>query len=236
MLFQLLSRALANGNAELAADMLQDLVVVVVARHPDTGGLDLAAQRQHRDIRGSSADINDHPAIGHGNVDAGAEGRGNGLINEVDLPGTGGHDRLHHGVALNAGDGRRHADRHPGLDHVGAVHLIDEAADELTGHGVVTDDAVFQRENRGNIVGRAAHHSQCLVAHLQHGVLAGIHGHYAGLVEHNALPCLRNDDGGSTKVNADICLCHNPKVLSLVPKNPFSVSKRPRGPGNQIIL
>ena len=48
--------------------------------------------------------------------------------------------------------------------------------------------------------------------------------------------CLRNDDGGSTKVNADICLCHNPKVLSLVPKNPFSVSKRPRGPGNQIIL
>ena len=97
VLFQLLCGTLADGNAELVADMLQDLVIIVVARHTDTGGLDLAAQRQDSDIGGAAADINDHPAIGLGDVDAGTQCSGNGLIDQVDLTGTGGHHGLHHG-------------------------------------------------------------------------------------------------------------------------------------------
>ncbi len=103
----------------------------MVARHPHTGGFDLAAQAQHGDIGGAAADVDDHPAVRHGDVDAGAEGCGDRLINEVDLTRTGSHDGLHHSVALDAGDGGRHTDGHTGLDHVGAVDLIDEAADEL---------------------------------------------------------------------------------------------------------
>ena len=57
VLFQLLCGTLADGNAELVADMLQDLVIIVVARHTDTGGLDLTAQRQDSDIGGAAADI-----------------------------------------------------------------------------------------------------------------------------------------------------------------------------------
>ena len=231
ILFQLLSGALTDGDAELVAHMLQDLVVVVVARHADAGGLDLAAQAQHCDVRGAAADVDDHPAVGLGDVDAGAESCGDGLINEVDLTRTGCHDRLDHGVALDAGDGRRHTDRHAGLDHVGAVHLIDEPADELAGHGVVADDAVLQREDRGNIVRGAAHHGQRLIADLQHRVLAGIHRHHAGLIEHHAGALLRDDDGRGTKVDTDIILCHNTKILSLLSLF-LSECRAPR-PGNQ---
>ena len=189
----------------------------MVARHANTGGLDLAAQRQDSDIGGAAADINDHPAIGLGDVDAGTQCSGNGLIDQVDLTGTSGHHGLHHGITLNAGDGSGHADSHPGLDHVGAVHLIHKPADQLPGHGVVADDAVLQRENGGNIVGGAAYHGQGLVAHLQHGVLAGIHCHHAGLVEHDPLPCLCNDNGRCAQIDADVILCHNETFLSLLP-------------------
>ena len=209
MLFQFFSGALADGNAVFVADVLEDLLIVVVTGHAHTGGLDLAAKAQHGDIRGAAADINDHAAIRQGDVDAGAKGCGNRLIDQVHLTGTGSHHSLHHGVALNAGNGGGHAYCYPGLDHVGAVHLLDKAADQLPGHGVVADDAVLQREDGGNVVGGAAYHGQGLVARLQHGVLAGVHGHHAGLVEHHALALLRDDDGSSTKVDANIILCHN---------------------------
>ena len=201
--------ALADGDAVFVADVLENLLIIVVTGHAHTGGLDLAAKAQHGDIRGAAADINDHAAVRLGDVDAGAEGGGDGLVDQVHLTGTGGHHGLHHGIALNAGDGSGHTDSHPGLDHVGAVHLIHKPADQLPGHGVVADDAILQREDGGDIVGRASHHSQCFIAGFQHGVLAGIHCHNAGLIEHHALALLRNDDGSSTKVDADIILCHN---------------------------
>ena len=209
MLLQFLGGALADGDAVFVANMLEDFLIVVVTGHAHTGGLDLAAKAQHGDIRGAAADINDHAAVRQGDVDAGAEGGGDRLVDQVHLTGTGCHHSLYHGIALNAGNSGGHAHCHPGLDHVGAVHLLDKAADQLPGHGVVADDAVLQREDGGDIVGRTPHHSQCLVAGFQHGVLAGIHCHNAGLVEHHALALLRDDDGSSTKVDADIILCHN---------------------------
>ena len=194
----------------------------MVADHADAGGLHLAAEAQHSDVGGAAADVDDHPAIRHGDVDAGAESRGDRLINEVDLTRTGSHDGLHHGVALDAGDGGRHTDGHTGLDHVGAVDLIDEAADELPGHGMVADDAILQREDGGDVVGRTAHHCKGLVAGLKHAVLAGIHRHHAGLVEHDALPLLRDDDGRRTKIDTDVVLCHNRDISFLC--CPFSIS------------
>ena len=91
---------------------------------------------------------------------------------------------------------------------MGVVYLLDKAADQLTGHGVVADNAVFQRKDGGNIVWGAAHHGQSLIADFQHGVFARVHCHNAGLVEYNALPRLCDDDGGGTKVDTDIVLCH----------------------------
>ena len=73
---------------------------------------------------------------------------------------------------------------------------------------MVTDHTVLQREDGRNIVRGAAHHSKGLIACFQHGLLAGIHCHNAGLVEHNALALLRNDNGSGTKIDTDIVLCH----------------------------
>ena len=208
----------------------------MVARDADAGGLDLAAEAQHGDVGGAAADVDDHPAIGDGDVDAGAEGGGDRLIDEVDLTGTGGHDGLHHGVALDAGDGGGHADGHPGLDHVGAVDLIDEVADQLAGHGVVADDAVLQREDGGDVVGRAAHHCEGLVSCLEHAVLAGVHRHYAGLVEDDALPLLRDDDGRRTKIDTDVVLCHSREFLSLLPHSLLRSPISGRGSSKHIIV
>ena len=208
VLFQLFGGALANGNAVLVAHELEDFFVVVVAGHAYAGGLDLAAQRKHCNIGGAAADINDHAALRLGDVDAGAKGSGNGFVDQVHLTGTSGHHSLHHGIAFNAGNGGGHTDGHAGLDHVGAVHLLDKTADQLTGHGMVTDHTVLQREDGRNIVRGAAHHSKGLIACFQHGLLAGIHCHNAGLVEHNALALLRNDNGSGTKIDTDIVLCH----------------------------
>ena len=208
VLFQLFGGALANGNAVLVAHELEDLFVVVVAGHAHTGGLDLTAQTQHCNIGGAAADVDDHAALRLGDVDAGTESGGNGLVDQIHLTGTGGHHSFHHSIALDAGDRSRHADCHPGLDHMGVVYLLDKAADQLTGHGVVADNAVFQRKDRGNIVRGAAHHGQSLIADFQHGVFARVHCHNAGLVEYNALPRLCDDDGGGTKVDTDIVLCH----------------------------
>ena len=55
------------------------------------------------------------------------------------------------------------------------------------GHGMVTDHTVLQREDGRKIVRGAAHHSKGLIACFQHGLLAGIHCHNAGLVEHLSL-------------------------------------------------
>ena len=236
VLFQVLGGALADGDAELVAHELEDLLVVVVARDADAGGLDLAAEAQHGDVGGAAADVDDHPAIGDGDVDAGAEGGGDRLIDEVDLTGTGGHDGLHHGVALDAGDGGGHADGHPGLDHVGAVDLIDEAADQLAGHGVVADDAVLQREDGGDVVGRAAHHCEGLVSCLEHAVLAGVHRHYAGLVEDDALPLLRDDNSRRTKIDTDVVLCHSREFLSLLPHSLLRSPISGRGSSKHIIV
>ena len=73
---------------------------------------------------------------------------------------------------------------------------------------MVTDHTVLQREDGRNIVRGAAHHSKGLIACFQHGLLAGIHCHNAGLVEHNTLALLRNDNSSGTKIDTDIVLCH----------------------------
>ena len=105
------------------------------------------------------------------------------------------------------------------------LHVADAGQGQgqlLPGHGVVADDAILQREDGGDVVGRAAHHCKGLVAGLKHAVLAGIHRHHAGLVEHDALPLLRDDDGRRTKIDTDVVLCHNRDISFLC--CPFSIS------------
>ena len=87
-----------------------------------------------------------------------AQRRRHRLVHKVDLPGARRHDGLHNGVRLDAGDGRRHADRNARLENARATDLIDKPDDQLVRHAVVLDDAVPQRAHQVNVRGCAAHH------------------------------------------------------------------------------
>ena len=123
MLLQFLGGALADGDAVFVANMLEDLLIVVVTGHAHTGGLDLAAKAQHGDIRGAAADINDHAAVRQSDVDAGAEGSGNGLIDQVHLTGASGHHSLHHGIDITQPEGRMIIDIGGGTTDIAVLSL-----------------------------------------------------------------------------------------------------------------
>ena len=97
--------------------------------------------------------------VGSCDGQAGADGRGHRLLDDVGrLAGAGVLGRLLHGPLLDAGDARRHADHHAGLDPAAAVHLLDEVAEHLLADLEVGDDAVLQRPDGLDVAGRAADH------------------------------------------------------------------------------
>ena len=100
----------------------------------------------------------ENAAVGLADLQARAQRRCHRLVHKVDLPGARRHDGLHNGVRLDAGDGRRHADRNARLEDARAADLIDKPDDQLVRHAVVLDDAVPQRAHQVNVRGCAAHH------------------------------------------------------------------------------
>ena len=95
--------ALAEREAVLLLDELDDRVVELVAADADRLARDDAAERDDRDLGGAAADVDDHVAgrLLHGQ--AGADGRGHGLFDDVGrLAGAGVLGGLLHGALLDA--------------------------------------------------------------------------------------------------------------------------------------
>jgi hypothetical protein len=85
----LLRRALADGDAVLAADEGLDGGVDVEGADPHGLEGDDAAEGDERRLRGAAADVDDHvgrPARGSA---AGADGRGHGLLEQLGVGGAG---------------------------------------------------------------------------------------------------------------------------------------------------
>ena len=82
----LLGRALADGDAVLAAHVGLDGGVDVEAADPDGLQGDDAAEGDHRRLGGATADVDDHVAERLVDRQAGADGRGHGLLDEVRPP------------------------------------------------------------------------------------------------------------------------------------------------------
>ena len=142
LLFQLFGSQRSNGNLILFLDILGDAVIKGVARHRQAGGLDPAAHADDGNIRGATANIHDHAAVGLANLQPGPQRGGYRLIHQKHLLGSRRHDGLHNGVRLNAGDGRWHADRNARFEDAGAADLIDEPHDQFVRHAVILDDAI----------------------------------------------------------------------------------------------
>ena len=192
----------------LAPYVLHDGLVELVAGDLDGGGLHDAAEGDDGDVGGAAADVHHHVAVRLGDVYARADGGGQRLLNEVDLPGAGLDAGVDDGALLHLGDAGRHADDHPGLEQPEGGHLADEFPQHPLGHVVVGDDALPQGPDGHNIAGRAAQHLLGVGAHLQQ--LAGVlvDGYHRGLPQHHALALDVYKDGGGAKVDSNIFTEH----------------------------
>src|SRR6266850_7065304 len=65
-----------------------------------------AGAADHRDVGRAAADVDDHVAGGLADGQAGADGRGNGLLDQVDLAGTRALGGLSYRAPLDLGDAR----------------------------------------------------------------------------------------------------------------------------------
>ena len=109
-LLDLLGGGLADQHAVVAADVVDDRLVELVAADPDRGRIDDAAQGDHAHFRGAAADVDHHGAGGFRDRQAGADGRGHGLLDQLDLAGAGAEGRLADRPALDLGRAAGHAD------------------------------------------------------------------------------------------------------------------------------
>ena len=128
-IFSQLGGALAHQHVVLAAHILDDGLVELVAGHLNGGGLHHAAQGDDGDVAGAAADVHYHVAVGLGNVDARADGRGHRLLDEVHAAGAGLNARIDHGALLYLGDAGGDADDDTGLEQLEAAgDLVQELA------------------------------------------------------------------------------------------------------------
>ena len=140
----LLGGALAEGEAVLLLDELDDGLVELVAADADRLAGDDAAEGDDGHLGGAAADVDDHVAGGLVDGQPGADGRGHGLLDDVGgLAGAGVLGRLLHRPLLHAGDARGHADHHAGLRPAALVHPVDEVAEHLLADLEVGDHAVL---------------------------------------------------------------------------------------------
>ena len=89
---------------------LDDRFVHVVAGGADGAGVDHPAQRDHRDVGGAAADVDDHAAGRLGDRQPGADRGGHRLVDQVHFAGLGAVAAVDDGAALDLGDARRDAD------------------------------------------------------------------------------------------------------------------------------
>lgn len=122
----LLGGLCADEDVVAPADVADDGVVEAAAG--DLYGLALshAAEGDDGRLRRAAADVYDEVTVRLGDVYARAIGRGDGALDEVDLPGAGLDHGVYDGALLDAGDAAGDADQDPGLEQAEARHSADE--------------------------------------------------------------------------------------------------------------
>jgi hypothetical protein len=146
-----------------------------------------------------------------GHRQAGADGRGHGFFDQVDLGGAGAQRRLADGAALDLGGTAGHADddARAGLEHRARMHHLDELLEHLLGDGEVGDHAVLHRADGLDVAGHLAQHGLGFVAHGLDGLLAlgaafVADGDHRGLVQHDALVADVNQGVGGAQVDGQV--------------------------------
>ena len=209
----LLGGLLADQQLVLALDVVDDRLVHLVAADAEALGDDDPAERDHGDLGGAAADVDDHVPGRLGDREAGADRGGHRLLDQVGLPRAGGERRLLDGAALDAGHAGRHADDDARVREAVLVHLLDEVAEHLLGDVEVGDHAVLQRADRGDRPGRAAEHALRLDADRVHLAGALVDRDDGRLGEHDAAAAHVDERVGRAEVDGHVAAAEAGQVI-----------------------
>src|SRR6266850_2499979 len=213
-----LGGALADHQVVPLAHEVRDRLIELVARGTHAARDDDAAQRDHRDLRGAAADVDDQVPARTGDRDVRADRRGERLLDEVRDPGAGTHRRVLHGAALDARHARRDADHELGVEDThSTADLVDEVLEHVLGDDVVGDDAVTHRLLRGDVPRGAPQHQTRFLANRDDArprrSVVVREGDHRRLGEDDPLTAHVHDDVGRAEIDAYL-LCEQPLVLS----------------------
>ena len=189
----------------LAAHILHDGLVKLVAGHLDGGGLHHTTEGDDSNIRSTAADIHHHVAVRLSNIETGTDGGSYRLFNEIDAACTSLNTGIHHGALFHLSDTGGNADDDTGFEQREASgDLVEELLEHTLGHIVIGNDALAQGTNGHDVAGGTAQHSLCLGAHFQQTAGILINCHHGGLVENNALTLHIHQNGSGTQIDTDI--------------------------------
>ena len=144
----LLGRLLADQQLVLALDVIHDRLVELVAADADRLRDDDPAERDHRDLAGAAADVDDHRAGRLADRKPGADRGRHRLLDQVGLPGARRRQASSTARFSTPVTPDGHADDHPRMRPAVLVDLLDEVPEHLLGDLEVGDHAVLQRPDR----------------------------------------------------------------------------------------
>ena len=211
LLLDSLCGLLADQHAVVAADVVDDGIVELVAADAHAALVDHAAQADDADLGGAAADVDHHRARRLRHRQAGADRGGHGFLDQVDRAGAGGLGRVLDRAPLDLGRAAGHADddARARRQQAARVHHLDELLDHLLGDDEVGDHAVLHRADRLDVAGHLAQHGLGFLADGLDGLLAARAAFVAdrdhrGLVEHDALVAHVDQGVGGAEVDRQV--------------------------------
>jgi hypothetical protein len=200
-----LGRPFTDEQVVRLLDVLNQRIVHLVAGHADGLAVDDARKRNHGDVGGAAADVDDHVARSFLDGHAGADGGGHGFLHEVDLTGLGAIRAVLDGAFFDLRDFRRDADDDAGPHPHGAVvRLLDEVRQHLFRDLEVGDDAVLHRFDGDDVAGRAPEHFLGFLADRLDTSGDLVDGHDRRLVDDDTLATRVHAGVGGAKVDGEV--------------------------------
>src|ERR1700675_2601346 len=144
---------LADQDAVVAAHVVGDGFVELVAADADAGRIHDAVERDYRHFRCAAADVEHHGAARLLHREPRTAARGHGFRDDIDAARTRALGRFLDGPPLDLRGAEWDAYQYPGArgKEAIAVHLLDEVLEHLLRVGEVGDDTVLHRPNRGYV-------------------------------------------------------------------------------------
>ena len=139
-----------------APDVVDDGLIESVTSHPDRGGIDNAAKRQHGHLGGAAANIYHQGTGGLGHRQRGTNSHSHGFLDQEHFARASSDGRLTNRTALHLIGTPRHTDHDSGAgEETIFLDLTDKIFEHYLGDSEVSNNAFFERPDRLDVAGRA---------------------------------------------------------------------------------